>query len=111
MAELTQFSQSTFDSEVLQAPGPVLVDFTASWCHPCHMLEPIVKELAESWTGRVKVGQVDVDANSDLAVRYGVMGVPTLILFIAGQPSERIVGFMPRDKLCAKIEPHLSAAV
>ncbi|MGD0575873.1 MAG: thioredoxin domain-containing protein [Anaerolineales bacterium] len=107
MAELVQFSQSTFDSEVLKAAGPVLVDFTASWCHPCHLLEPIVRELADSWTGRVKVGQVDVDANSDLAIRYGVMGVPTLILFIAGQQTERVVGFVPRDKLRAKLEPHL----
>jgi thioredoxin 1 len=110
MAELAQFSQSTFENEVLKSPGPVLVDFTASWCHPCHMLEPIVRELADSWDGRVKVGQVDVDANSELAVKYGVMGVPTLILFVGGRPSERLVGFMPRERLLAKLEPHLPAA-
>ena len=109
MADLAQFSQATFESEVLKASGPVLVDFTASWCHPCHMLEPVVRELADSWTGRVKVGQVDVDANSELAVQYGVMGVPTLILFIGGRQSERVVGFMPRDRLQAKLEPHLPA--
>jgi len=109
MTDLLRFSASTFSSEVLASPAPVLVEFGAEWCHPCKQLEPILKELAAEWDGKLKLGQVDVDHDPDLAIQYGVMGVPTLILFLGGQPAERLTGFQPRERLRAKIEQHLPA--
>ena len=77
MAEMLYVSEDTFRSEVLDATQPVLVDFTAVWCGPCKMLDPIVKQLAEQWDGKVKVVKLDVDHNPNLAIQYQVMGVPT----------------------------------
>ena len=109
MTDLVHFSAGTFSAEVLASPTPVLVEFGAEWCQPCKLLEPILKELAGLWDGKLKLGQVDVDQDPDLAMQFGVMGVPTLILFLAGQPAERLTGFQPRERLRAKIEPHLPA--
>ncbi len=109
MADLVQLSSATFSSEVLASPAPVLVEFGAEWCHPCKQLEPILKELAATWDGKLVMGKIDVDKDPDLAMQYGVMGVPTLILFLGGQPAERITGLVPRERLRAKIEPHLAS--
>ena len=103
MAEMTYVSEDTFQSEVLDSTQPVLVDFTAVWCGPCKMLDPIVKQLAEQWDGRVKVVKLDVDHNPNLAMQYQVMGVPTLMLFVNGKLSERISGFQPKDRIVAKL--------
>ena len=92
MAEITQVNEANFDDEVLQAVQPVLVDFTAVWCGPCKMLDPVVKQLAQDWDGKVQISKLDIDENPDLAMRYQVMGVPTLMLFVAGKPIERLVG-------------------
>ena len=108
MVEIQKTNEATFQKEVLEATTPVLVDFTAVWCQPCKMLDPVVKQLAEEWDGKVKVYKLDVDDNSQLAMDYQVMGVPTLMLFKAGQPVERVVGFMPKDRLLSKFKPHLS---
>ena len=107
MATMYQFSDSTFTEEVLASDKPVLVDFTAEWCGPCHMLAPVVERLNEEWNGSVKVGQLDIDLNVDTTMQYGVMGVPTLILFKNGQPAERLMGFMPKERILAKLNPHL----
>jgi thioredoxin 1 len=107
MATMHQFSDATFKEDVLESDKPVLVDFTAEWCGPCHMLAPVVEKLNEEWNGAVKVGQLDIDMNVDTTMQYGVMGVPTLILFKNGQPAERLMGFMPKERILAKLNPHL----
>ena len=84
----------------------MLVDFTAVWCGPCKMLDPVVKQLAEEWNGKVKVMKLDVDDHPQLAMEYQVMGVPTLMLFKNGQPVERVTGYQPKDRLEKKFSPH-----
>ena len=107
MGEIEQLSEGSFEQEVLQANLPVLVDFTAVWCGPCKMLDPVVKQLAQAWDGKVRVYKLDVDDNPDLAMNYQVMGVPTLMLFKNGQPVERVTGYQPKDRLEKKFSPHL----
>ena len=102
MADMLYVSEDTFQSEVLDSTQPVLVDFTAVWCGPCKMLDPIVKQLAEQWDGKVKVVKLDVDYNPNLAIQYQVMGVPTLMLFVNGRPSERLSGYQPKERIVAK---------
>lgn len=105
--ELTKISEATFDKEVLQSAQPVLVDFTAVWCGPCKMLDPIVSELALEWQGKLKIAKLDIDDNPDLTQQYGVMGVPTLMLFKGGKPVERMTGYQPKDRLVKKFLPLL----
>jgi thioredoxin 1 len=107
MADIPQLDESVFDSEVLKSTMPVLVDFTAIWCGPCKMLEPVVAQLAQEWDGRVKVFKLDVDDNSNLAVQYGVMGVPTLILFVNGNPVQRLSGYQPKDRIISKFSAYI----
>ncbi len=99
-------SQANFQSEVVSSDLPVLVDFTAAWCGPCKMLDPIVTQLAQEWGGKVKVVKLDVDDNSDLAIQYQVMGVPTLILFVKGQPVQRVTGYQPKDRIVSRLSSH-----
>jgi thioredoxin 1 len=106
MAEIVNLNGDSFKAEVLDAPTPVVVDFTAVWCNPCKMLDPVVKQLAEDWNGKVKIGKLDVDENSHLAVEYGVMGVPTLMLFVNGKPVQRLTGYQPKDRILAKFSAH-----
>lgn len=108
MAEIKKMNENTFQSEVIKSEVPVLVDFTAVWCQPCKMLDPIVKELAQDWQGKVKVVKLDVDDNPDLAMNYQVMGVPTLMLFKSGRPVERVTGYQPKDRLQKKFQPHFN---
>lgn len=108
MANIPEINESTFDSEVLTAQEPVLVDFSAVWCGPCKMLDPIVEELAKEWNGKVKVVKLDVDHAPGVAMKYQVMGVPTLMLFVGGESRERITGFKPKDRIVSKLTPHLN---
>lgn len=108
MSEVLGLSEATFQSEVLESPLPVLVDFSAVWCGPCKRLEPIVMQLAQQWQGRVKVMRLDVDESPQVAFNYQVMGVPTLMLFKNGQPVERVTGYQPKERLEKKFTPHLS---
>ena len=105
--EILKVDEANFTLEVLEAALPVLVDFTAVWCGPCKMLDPLVKQLAQEWEGRVKVVKLDIDENQGLTVQYRVMGVPTLMLFVKGQPVQRVSGYLPKDKLVAKFKPYL----
>jgi thioredoxin 1 len=109
MAEIKHLSEATFEIEVLKAEQPVLVDFSAVWCGPCKMLDPIVKQLAQEWEGKVKVVKLDVDDSPHLAMDYQVMGVPTLMLFVNGDPVTRVTGYQPKDRLQKAFGPHLPA--
>jgi thioredoxin 1 len=106
MADMRSVSEADFQDEVLNASEPVLVDFSAVWCQPCKMLDPIVKQLAEEWQGRVKVVKLDADQNPGILMQYNVMGIPTLLLFKGGELKERITGFQSKDKLVSKLTPH-----
>jgi thioredoxin 1 len=108
MADLKVVDEATFQSEVLESNEPVLVDFSAVWCQPCKMLDPVVKQLAGEWDGRVKVVKIDADENPNLVMQYGVMGIPTLLFMKNGEIKERITGFLPKDKLIARFSPHFN---
>ena len=107
MTEVQYVTESDFQNEVLKAEKPVLVDFTAAWCQPCKMIDPIVKQLAQDWDGKVKVVKLDADQNPNIMMQYGVLGIPTLMLFKGGQIKERVTGYQPKDKLMMKINPHI----
>lgn len=101
-------NDSDFDSVVLNAERPTLVDFWAAWCGPCKMIAPVLEEIAQEQDGNLAIGKLDVDSSPNTALRYGVQSIPTLILFKNGQETERIVGYMPKDRLMARLKPHLS---
>ncbi len=107
MAIPTVVTDETFHQEVLASDKPTLVDFWAVWCGPCRMVAPMVDQIAQEQAGKLKVMKLDVDENQNTAMVYGVMSIPTLILFKDGQPVERIVGFRPKGDLEKKILPHL----
>jgi thioredoxin 1 len=107
MSELQYVNEDDFQSEVLEATQPVLVDFTAVWCGPCKMLEPVVVELAGEWANKVKFVKLDVDTNANIAMQYQVMGVPTLMLFNNGEVKERVTGFKPKKHIISKLSPHI----
>ena len=96
-----------FKTQVLESPLPVLIEFTADWCPPCKLIAPIVHDLAERYAGKMRVGMLDSDIHQDIVLRYGVMGLPTLVLFVGGAPVERIVGYTSREKIEAHIVPHV----
>ncbi len=93
MSNLKHFDGPTFEADVLQSAQPVLVDFYADWCGPCHMMAPAIEQLATEFEGQLAVGKLDVDVNQDLAIQYGVMGIPTLGLFRDGKLVDRLVGY------------------
>lgn len=96
-------TESNFQSEVLNAPGVVLVDFWAPWCGPCRMVSPILEEISREKEGRVKIGKVNVDENPGLASRYQVMSIPTMMIFKNGQLVEKFVGAMPKAAIETKL--------
>ena len=108
MADLINVTEDTFQAEVLDSSRPVLVDFSAVWCGPCKMLDPIIKQLAGEWDGKVKVVKIDADQNPNILMKYSVLGIPTLLFFKKGEIKERITGYMPKDKLVAKFSPHFN---
>lgn len=101
-------NEQDFGAQVLESDLPVLVEFTADWCPPCKILAPIVHQIAHKYEGKLRVGILDSDANQRATVQYGVMGLPTLILFVGGEPVERIVGFKTQDRIEAKLTPYLA---
>lgn len=107
MSEVKYVLEQDFETEVLKSELPVLVDFTAVWCGPCKMVDPIIKQLAVEWDGKVKVLKCDADQNPNVLMKYGIMGIPTIMLFKSGQMLERVTGYQPKDKLVEKMRAHL----
>ena len=103
-----ELTDSSFETEVLKSTIPVLIDFWAIWCGPCRMVSPIVEELASGYTGKLKVGKVDVDSNPSTAMQYGIRSIPTLLLFKDGQVVEQIVGAVPKRVIVDKLSRHLA---
>lgn len=96
-----------FEEKVLQSREVIVTDFWAEWCGPCKMIAPVLDEIAREYDGKLKVAKLDVDANPSTAMAYGILSIPTLLVFKNGQPVERIVGFMPKERLLSRIRPHL----
>ncbi|MFQ5795431.1 MAG: thioredoxin [Candidatus Bipolaricaulia bacterium] len=103
-------NDSNFESEVLQTQVPVLVDFWAEWCGPCHALAPIVEEIASDYGDQLKVVKLNVDENQQTAIQYGIMSIPTLLLFKDGEIIEKLIGYMPKGNLIRRLAPHVSLA-
>lgn len=107
MSHPVAISDASFESEVTNAQGPVLVDFWAEWCGPCRMIAPVLEKIADEYADSLKIAKLDVDHNPQTMTKFGVQSIPTLILFKDGQPVERLVGFMPKERLLSKIKPYI----
>jgi len=109
MAGSSQITEGDFEEVVLKSELPVLIDFWAEWCAPCHMVTPVLAELAEEYDGRLVIGRVDVDQNTELAVKYGIRAIPALLIFNGGEVVETIVGAQGKSAIAKKIDAALSA--
>jgi len=107
---ITEVSDGSFDKDVLQSDKPVLVDFWAAWCAPCRMLEPTVDAVAEKYLANARVVKVNVDENPSISQRYGIKGIPTLILFKGGKEEERVVGATSKEAIARMIDKHIAGA-
>ena len=107
MAKPFEVTDATFEEEVLQAKKPTLVDFWAEWCGPCKMVGPAVDAIAREYDGKLRVAKMDVDANSETPRSLGIMGIPTLILFMGGEEVTRLVGYRPKEALAEALSPFI----
>lgn len=105
-AHVLTLNSANFDKEVTNNPGLCLVDFWAEWCGPCRRIAPVIDQIAEQNIGRVKVGKVDVESNQDLAAKFGIQSIPTLLFFKAGRIVDSILGAVPQSEIQAKINQH-----
>ncbi len=103
-----EITDENFETEVMKSGTPVLIDFWAVWCGPCKMVAPIVEEIAKDYDGKLKVGKMDVDANPQASMKYGIRSIPTLMVFKNGHVVEQIVGAVPKKNLLDKIVPHVA---
>jgi thioredoxin 1 len=109
MAEgIVNLTSATWDQEVTEYKGIVMVDFWAVWCGPCRMVAPTIEELAKDYVGKIKVGKLNTDENADIASRFKIMGIPTIIFFKDGQKVDQIVGAVPKPQLKSKIDSLLA---
>jgi thioredoxin 1 len=104
MVTISEVSDASFDSEVLESTQPVLVDFWAKWCGPCRAVAPLVEEVAASYDGRLKVMKMNVDQNNETVVRFGIRGIPALLIFKDGKIAEQMVGFVPKSTIDQTVE-------
>jgi thioredoxin 1 len=104
---IKQITDANWDQEVLKSETPVLVDFWAEWCGPCHALAPTVATIADSYAGRMKVGKLNVDENEQTAAKYGIRSIPTLILFQNGQVKEVLIGNRPKNEIVQVLSRHI----
>lgn len=104
MKSTIEINETSFEREVLQSNQPVIVDFWAEWCGPCKMLAPVLEEVATEQSGRVKVAKVNVDENPELAARYGIQSIPTLIYFAGGEVKDKSVGVTGKRGILSKVE-------
>jgi thioredoxin 1 len=109
MSGVSEVDDQAFEEQILKANKPVLVDFWADWCVPCHMVSPAVEEIGRDKAQVLQVAKMNVDDNPDTARRYGVMSIPTLILFVQGEERARVIGAKPKDTILREIEEHISA--
>lgn len=100
------FTDDNFEAEVLKADRPVLVDFWAPWCGPCRLMAPVIDELAKDLDGKVTVGKMNVDENNQFAQKYGIMSIPTFLVFKGGNVVEQLVGVMDKEEMKVRIEKH-----
>ena len=103
MSKPVKVTDKSFSSEVLKSDQKVLVDFWAEWCGPCRMVAPVVEDIAEEYSGQIKVAKLNVDENQSTASRYGIMSIPTMLVFEDGKVQDKLVGYMPKDKLARKV--------
>ena len=109
MSAAAPVTDSSFQQEVLDSPIPVLVDFWAPWCGPCRMVAPVVEEVAEQFDGQVKVVKVNTDENSNVASKYGIRSIPTLMIFKGGQRVDMVVGAVPKTTLITTLQKHIDS--
>lgn len=108
---IVEVTDANFDADVLKSDKPVLVDFWATWCGPCRAIAPIVEELAKEYQGKIKIGKMDVDANSSTPMRYKVTGIPTLLVFKDGQVVEQLVGYRPKEAIAQALDKYVAKNV
>ncbi len=106
-AVVNQFTDSNFDSEVINSEKPVLVDFWAVWCGPCRLIEPEIEKLVKEKGDELKIGRLNVDENRDIAMKYGISSIPTLLLFKNGDIAKVLIGAMPKDRILSEISQFL----
>lgn len=105
---ILEVTTTNWDNEVIKAQGLVMIDFWAAWCGPCRMISPTVEELAKEYSGKIKVLKLNTDENSEIASRYKIMGIPTIMFFKDGNKLDQIVGVVPKQHLKAKIDSFLN---
>jgi thioredoxin 1 len=105
MGNYVTLTDSNFDAEVLKSDVPVLVDFWAEWCAPCRIIAPIVEEISNELSGKLKVGKIDVDSNPQVSMNYGIRSIPTLLIFKDGKPVEQLIGAVPKNSILEKLNP------
>ncbi len=110
MGKVMEIEEISFQDKVLNSDKPVLVDFWAPWCAPCRMLAPVLEEIGEEMSDKVKIMKLNVDNNQSIAANYGIMGIPTMILFNKGQEVDRLIGMYPKEHIVSWLESRIRSS-